>query len=200
MTETVAGAPEFDQNRRMKSIETLLVSLILLAVVPVVGGGCGQDSPSAPPVRDTVAAASTSDSMTVNRVLRTDDRFATLVSGLDSTGLDSILAGPGPYTLFAPPDSAFSALPAGTVPLLMTEEVSRLRAILAHHVIDGRVRLAALSDSAVVPTLNGDSLRFSAGDSSRTVEGATVVDGDVEVANGLIHVVDRVLRPPSTDE
>jgi uncharacterized surface protein with fasciclin (FAS1) repeats len=138
--------------------------------------------------------------MTVNRVLRTDDRFATLVSGLDSTGLDSILAGPGPYTLFAPPDSAFSALPAGTVPLLMTEEVSRLRAILAHHVVNGRVRLAALSDSAVVPTLNGDSLRFSAGDSSRTVEGATVVDGDVEVANGLIHVVDRVLRPPSTDE
>jgi uncharacterized surface protein with fasciclin (FAS1) repeats len=138
--------------------------------------------------------------MTVNRVLRTDSRFATLVAGLDSTGLDSILAGSGPYTLFAPPDSAFSALPAGTVPLLMTEEVSRLRAILAHHVVEGRVSVTALSDSVVVPTLNGDSLRLYATDSSLTIGNATVLDADVEVANGLIHVVDQVLRPPSTEE
>ena len=179
---------------------TPLALLAMLVFVVLVAEGCGQEPSSEALVRDTAAVAPKPDSMTVNRVLRTDERFATLVAGLDSTGLDSILGESGPYTLFAPPDSAFSALPAGTVPLLMTEEESRLRAILAHHVIDGQVRLAALSDSAVVPTLNGDSLRVLIADSSRTVGGATVVDGDVEVANGLIHVIDRVLRPPSTDE
>lgn len=190
MTETAAGTGRWP----------LLVSLIVLASVVVIGNGCEHDSSPETPVQDTVAAPPTPDSMTVARVLRTDNRFSTLVAGLDSTGLDSVLAGDGPYTLFAPPDSAFSALPAGTVPVLMTEEVSRLRAILAHHIVDGRVRIEELSDSASVPTLNRDSLRLYATDSSRTVGGATVVDSDVEVANGLIHVVDRVLRPPATDE
>ena len=190
MTEIVAGA----ERGPLLALSAVLVFVVL------VGGGCTQDAPPEPSVQDTVAVASTPDSMTVNRVLRTDSRFATLVAGLDSTGLDSILAGSGPYTLFAPPDSAFSALPAGTVPLLMTEEVSRLRTILAHHVIDGRVRMTALSDSVVVPTLNGDSLRLYATDSSLTIGNATVLDADVEVANGLIHVVDQVLRPPSTEE
>lgn len=190
MIETAAGAER----------GALLASVTLLAFVLLVGGGCGQEPPAETPDQDTVAATPKPDSMTVNRVLRTDDRFSTLVAGLDSTGLDSVLTGSGPYTMFAPPDSAFTALPAGTVPLLMTEEVSRLRAILAHHVVDGRVPVTALSDSTVLPTLNGDSLRVYAADSSRTVEGATVVDGNVEVANGLIHVIDRVLRPPSTDQ
>lgn len=190
MTEIVAGPEK----------RSLLASLTVLVFMVLIGGGCEHESSPEAPVQDTVAVTPTPDSMTVERVLRTDDRFSTLVAGLDSTGLDSILTGSGPYTLFAPPDSAFSALPAGTVPLLMTEEVSRLRAVLAHHVVEGRVEMTALSDSAVFPTLNGDSLRLYAGDSSRAVEGATVVDGDVEVANGLIHVVDRVLRPPATNE
>ena len=190
MTETIARAES----------GPLLTLLAMLLLAAMMAGGCGQDPPTTSPAQDTGAVTPQRDSMTVDRVLRTDNRFATLVAGLDSTGLDSILAGSGPYTLFAPPDSAFSALPAGTVPLLMTEEVSRLRAILAHHVVDGRVRVTALSDSAVLPTLNGDSLRVYAADSSRAVQGATVVDGDVEVANGLIHVIDRVLRPPSGEE
>jgi len=190
MTEIVVGAEQ----------RALLVSLTVLVFVGVIGGGCEHESSQTAPAQDTVSVTPMPDSMTVDRVLRTDDRFSILAAGLDSTGLDSILTGSGPYTLFAPPDSAFSALPAGTVPLLMTEEVSRLRAVLAHHVVEGRVHMTALSDSAVFPTLNGDSLRLYASDSSRAVGNATVVDGDVEVANGLIHVVDRVLRPPSTDE
>jgi len=190
MTEIVAGVEQ----------RALLASLTVLVFVGVIGGGCGHESSREAPDRDTASVTPTPDTMTVERVLRTDDRFSTLVAGLDSTGLDSILSGSGPYTLFAPPDSAFSALPTGTVPLLMTEEVSRLRAVLAHHVVEGQVQMTALTDSAVFPTLNGDSLRLYAGDSIRAVGSATVVDGDVEVANGLIHVIDRVLRPPSGEE
>jgi uncharacterized surface protein with fasciclin (FAS1) repeats len=122
------------------------------------------------------------------------------VQALDSTGLDSVLSTAGPYTLLAPPDTAFDALPQGTVPVLLTERQDRLRAILAHHVVDGRVPLRTGTDTLVVTTLGGDTLRVQGGDSARVVGAARILDGDVEAANGLIHVIDAVLRPPPPDD
>lgn len=158
---------------------------------------CTGEEPSTTAAPDTTAVPSRADSMSVTAVLRTDRRFSTLTTGLDSTGLDSTLAGNGPYTLFAPPDTAFAALPDGTMPLLLTEEVDRLRTVLAHHVVNERVTRAALTDATVLTTLSGDSLRVRVTDSTVTVGSAVVVDGDVSGSNGLIHVIDRVLRPPS---
>lgn len=156
---------------------------------------CGREEPKTPPESPpTVVAAS--DSMTVNSILRTDPRFSTLIAGLDSTRLDSILSSPGPYTVFVPPDSAFGILPDGTVSVLLTDRVDRLRTILAHHVVDGRLDLASLPDSGAIPTLGGDSLQVRRHDSTHAVGNADVIDGDISGANGLIHVVNRVLRPP----
>lgn len=146
---------------------------------------------------DSASLAGIPDSMTIDRVLRTDDRFSTLVAALDSTGLDSTLASDGPYTLLAPPDTAFAALPEGTMDVLLAERPDRLRTILAHHVVEGRVEAATLADAAPLVTLSGDSLRVRR-DSVLTIGPAEVVDDDVAVANGLIHVLDRVLPPPST--
>jgi len=179
-------------------------SLVQFGTALLVGGvllggmtGCAEEETAPPRAPDTAAVQSRVDSMSVNAVLRTDRRFSTLVTGLDSTGLDTTLAGAGPYTLFAPPDTAFAALPNGTMPLLLAEKRARLRTVLSHHVVNKRVTRAALTDSTVLSTLSGDSLRVRVTDSTMTVGSAVVVDGDVATGNGLIHVIDRVLRPPS---
>lgn len=170
----------------------------LLLVLALFVGGCGERGRTGD-TSDTPAITVMADSMTIDRVLRTDDRFSTLVAALDSTNLDSTLSEEGPYTLFAPPDSAFARLPDGTMEVLLTDRPDRLRAILAHHVVEGRVEAGRLADRTVLRTLGGDSLQVRR-DSALTVGPATVVDADVAVANGLIHVLDRVLPPPSLDE
>lgn len=138
--------------------------------------------------------------MTVNRILHTDDRFSTLVSGLDSTGLDSTLASQGPYTFFAPPNSAFEGLPDGTLPILLSDRRDRLRTLLSYHVVEGRVPLTTTSAPETLVTLTGDSLQIRSSDSTLTVENTRVLENNIEVANGLIHVIDAVLRPPEAGE
>ncbi len=169
--------------------------MAVLAVTAILIGGCGGEEPAEAP-GDAPDLTVTADSMTIDRVLRTDDRFSTLVAALDSTNLDSTLAGDGPYTLLAPPNSAFGRLPEGTMEVLLTKRPERLRTILAQHVVDGRVSSTDLDDASVLTTLSGDTLRVRR-DSAVAVGPATVVDGDVPVANGVIHVLDRVLPPPS---
>jgi uncharacterized surface protein with fasciclin (FAS1) repeats len=130
-------------------------------------------------------------------VLATDDRFSTLRAALDSTGLDSVLASEGPYTLFAPPNKAFEALPPGTMEALMTERPDRLRTILAHHVVERRLATEEPSEALAVQTMSGDTISLRPTQAGISVEGISVVDGDVAAANGLVHVVDRVLPPPA---
>jgi len=173
----------------------LLVGTILLALAAVMGA-CGGDAPSPQPEGAALDLAATPDTMTIDHILRTDARFSTLVAALDTTGLDSTLASAGPFTLFAPPDRAFAALPSGTVPALLGEEQDQLRRILTHHVIDGDVALSALSDAVPLITLAGDTLQVQVTDSVTTVGVTRLLDGDVEGANGRIHVIDGVLRPP----
>jgi len=172
-------------------------ALVLLGAT-LLFGACG-DSRSSDTTSNAPGLTVTADTMTIDRVLRTDERFSTLVAALDSTGLDSTLAQSGPYTLFAPPNTAFDDLPEGTIEVLMTERRGRLRTILAHHVVDGRVAAAALDTTSTLRTLSGDSLRVRR-DSTLRVGGATVVDHDVTTANGVIHVLDRVLPPPPEEE
>ena len=172
-----------------------LAVLVFASLLAACGTEEGPDE-TRPASADVVEGG---DSMTIDCVLRTDRRFSTLVRSLDSTGLDSVLSTAGPYTLLAPPDTAFDALPRGTVPALLTERPDRLRTILAHHVVDGRVPLRTGPDTGVVTTLGGDTLRVQRGDSARVAGAARILDGDVEAANGLIHVIDAVLRPPPDD-
>jgi uncharacterized surface protein with fasciclin (FAS1) repeats len=177
--------------------QTSFVVVCTVFAFAFVLAGCGSEESPEEADRSPVGLGSVPDSMTIDRVLRTDRRFSTLVRALDSTGLDSVLATEGPYTLFAPPDTAFAALPRGTVPALLAERRERLRTILAHHVVVGRVPLRTGAAPSLLPTLGGDTLRVRWGDTARVAGAARIVDGDVEAANGLIHVVDAVLPPPA---
>lgn len=118
--------------------------------------------------------------------------FTTLAGALETAGLVETLKGDGPFTVFAPTDDAFAALPEGTLEGLSEEE---LTAILTYHVVPGAVMSSDLSDGMTAATVEGSEVTFSVGDSVM-VGDATVTSADIEASNGVIHVIDSVLMPP----
>ncbi len=120
----------------------------------------------------------------------------TLVAAVTAAGLVETLSGTGPFTVFAPTNAAFAALPAGTVDnLLKPESKDKLTSILTYHVVSGNVMAAGLSDGQVVKTLNGQDLKVSIKDGKVMINGATVTAADLVGSNGVVHVVDGVLLP-----
>jgi transforming growth factor-beta-induced protein len=120
--------------------------------------------------------------------------FETLLAAVRAAGLEGALAGPGPFTVFAPTDAAFAALPPGTVEGLLADPEA-LRAVLLYHVVPGAVRAADVVGLTSAPTLNGASLRITVTNGEVRIEGARVVAADIEASNGVIHVIDAVLIP-----
>jgi uncharacterized surface protein with fasciclin (FAS1) repeats len=124
--------------------------------------------------------------------------FTTLAKALQAAGLADTLAGGGPYTVFAPTDEAFAKLPAGTLEMLLKpENKAKLQAILKYHVVAGDVRAAQVTKLSAAKTLEGGSLPVSVAGGITKVGSATVVDTDVTASNGVIHVIDTVLLPPT---
>jgi uncharacterized surface protein with fasciclin (FAS1) repeats len=120
----------------------------------------------------------------------------TLVAAVTAAGLVETLSGTGPFTIFAPTNAAFAALPAGTVEdLLKLENKEKLTSILTYHVVAGNVMSAQLSDGQKVATLNGQELTVAIKDGVVTINGAKVVAADLAGSNGVIHVVDGVILP-----
>lgn len=123
-------------------------------------------------------------------------QFETLVAAVQAADLADTLSGAGPFTVFAPTDAAFAALPEGTVAdLLKPENKARLVAILTYHVVPGAVTSGALAGKQLdAETVEGSALSIDATDGV-TVEGAKVVQADIVAENGVIHVIDKVLLP-----
>ncbi|WP_170432845.1 fasciclin domain-containing protein [Ruegeria arenilitoris] len=122
--------------------------------------------------------------------------FNTLVAAVQAAGLVDTLKGKGPYTVFAPTDEAFAALPEGTVEtLLLPENKDQLVAILTYHVVPAKVMSGDIAGKrAKVLTVQGERLSVNAKNGVK-VDGANVVQADIEASNGVIHVVDTVLIP-----
>jgi len=122
--------------------------------------------------------------------------FETLVAAVQAAELVDTLKGEGPFTVFAPTDEAFAALPEGTVEsLLLPENKDQLIAILTYHVVPGKVMSADIAGQELsVATVNGQEVAIVATDGV-TIDGATVVAADVEASNGVIHVIDSVILP-----
>lgn len=125
-----------------------------------------------------------------------NENFKTLVAAVTAAGLVDALAGEGPFTVFAPVDTAFQALPEGTVETLVKpENKETLTGILTYHVVAGLVHASDLSDGQVVTTLNGQTLAVSIQDGVVKINNATVIIPDVEASNGVVHAIDMVLMP-----
>lgn len=128
-------------------------------------------------------------------------KFKTLLAAAQAAGLVSTLKSDGPLTVFAPTDEAFKALPAGTVEsLLKPENKDKLAAILKYHVISGKV-LAAQAiklDGKSVGTVEGRDINVAVKSGKVNINNATVIMADVKASNGVVHVIDKVLLPPSS--
>ena len=122
--------------------------------------------------------------------------FTTLVAAVQAAGLVDVLKGDGPFTVFAPTDEAFAALPAGTVEtLLKPENKEQLVNILTYHVLPGKVMSGDIAGKSLEVTMvNGGTAKINASYGVK-IGGAKVVTADVEASNGVIHVIDAVILP-----
>jgi transforming growth factor-beta-induced protein len=125
-----------------------------------------------------------------------DGRFKTLVAAVQAAGLVDTLKGAGPFTVFAPTDEAFAKLPAGTVEGLL-KDPAKLKDILLYHVVAGNVMAADAAKLSAADTVLGQPITIKAADGKVMINDATVVIPDVKATNGVIHVIDSVLLPPS---
>ncbi len=122
--------------------------------------------------------------------------FRTLVTALQATGMAGALQGKGPFTVFAPTDSAFSNLAAGTLDSLMKPASrDRLAWILSCHIVEGRIEFERLTEISTIKTLHGELVRVFIDGQAVKIDGAQVVRSDVECLNGVIHMVDQVILP-----
>ncbi|NRB00114.1 MAG: fasciclin domain-containing protein [Rhodobacteraceae bacterium] len=123
--------------------------------------------------------------------------FGTLVAAVQAAGLVETLKGDGPFTVFAPTDEAFAALPEGTVEsLLLPENKEQLTAILTYHVVPGKVMSGDLTNNMMAATVEGSDVTIMT-EGGVMVQDANVVTADIETSNGVIHVIDKVIIPGS---
>ena len=128
--------------------------------------------------------------------------FETLVAAVTAAGLVDTLKGEGPFTVFAPSDEAFAALPEGTVESLLEDPEGALTDILLFHVVPGKVMAADVVglDGQQVETVGGNSFTVSLDGDKVMVDGSNVTATDIETSNGVIHVIDSVLIPGAGEE
>lgn len=130
-------------------------------------------------------------------VLATEtEALSTLVSAVKAADLVETLQSEGPFTVFAPTNEAFNALPEGTLEdLLKPENKEKLAGILKYHVVSGKVMSTDLEDGMTTATVAGNEITVKLADGNAMINDATVVSADVAASNGVVHVIDKVLLP-----
>jgi uncharacterized surface protein with fasciclin (FAS1) repeats len=142
------------------------------------------------------AAPSTVAAQDIVDVAAEAGTFTTLLAAAEAAGLVDVLRSEGPFTVFAPTDEAFAALPEGTIEALLAD-TEALAAILLYHVVPGRVLAADVVALESADTAQGSSIRISAYGDTVRINDATILAVDIEASNGVIHVIDSVILPPS---
>jgi uncharacterized surface protein with fasciclin (FAS1) repeats len=169
--------------------------------------GCSSDSDEAASATTSAAAPAASEMAsepamaepgTIVEVASANEDFETLVAAVTAAGLAETLSGEGPFTVFAPTDEAFDALPEGVLEaLLLPENKDALTSILTYHVVSGEV-MAADVTAGDVPTVEGSTIAITT-DGGVKVNESNVIATDVDASNGVIHVIDAVMVPPTVD-
>ena len=177
-----------------------LLLLLMLAVIVSVGfavAACGDDeettTTTAAPTTTTEAAMMDMD--IVDTAVAAGD-FTTLASLLETAGLVETLKGPGPFTVFAPTDEAFAAVPQETMDALAADPEGALTQVLTYHVVPGAVMAADVTDGLEAETVEGSMVTFTVSDGGVMINDANIVQTDIEASNGVIHVIDAVILPP----
>ncbi len=164
----------------MLNLNRRLLALAAVAAVTALTAGC----------------ATTPAPVTIADALAQTPSLSTLHGLVVKAGLNDTLKGPGPFTVFAPNNDAFKAVPAKTMDELAANP-DRLKAVLTYHLVPASV-MAAVVKNGPVKSVQGTNLVLSRAGTYVTVEGAMVVTADLKATNGIVHIVDRVLVPPAT--
>ena len=135
---------------------------------------------------------------TVVDIIVNSEDHTTLETAVLAAELADDLSGDGPFTVFAPTDAAFAALPDGTLDALLQDPTGALAQILLYHVVGAKALSTDLSDGQMITTLNGDSITVSFMDGNVYIDSAMVTVADLEADNGVVHVIDAVILPSST--
>ena len=178
----------------MKKIQ--LVSLALVAFAAPTLVSCNAPKETAEETADSTVVVEEVVSNTVVDIAVGSPDHTTLVTAVTAAGLVETLSGTGPFTVFAPTNAAFAALPAGTVEnLLKPENKEKLTSILTYHVVAGNVLSSQLTDGQKVATLNGQELTVAIKNGVVTINGTKVIAADLAGSNGVVHVVEGVILP-----
>ena len=175
------------------------VKLVALALVASIAfTACGSDSESTEETVTEETVVETEMATDIVALAVATEGFSTLVAALTAAGLVETLQGEGPFTVFAPNDAAFAALPEGLLEkLLLPENIAVLTSILTYHVVGAKV-LSTEVVAGDAASVEGSNLALAT-DMGVMVNDATVIKADVEASNGVIHVIDKVLVPPTVD-
>lgn len=126
-----------------------------------------------------------------------NENLSTLVAAVKAAGLVETLQSAGPFTVFAPTNEAFAALPAGTLEsLLKPENKAKLTSILTYHVVPAKVMSGDLSNGQKAKTVEGEEVKVTMNNQGVMINDAKVVAADVSASNGVVHVIDKVILPP----
>ncbi|MCX8278276.1 MAG: fasciclin domain-containing protein, partial [Dehalococcoidia bacterium] len=176
-------------------------SILLLGAITMVLAACSSEDEATQTMAPTPQPELTQEMVNDEAVSKTivdiaveDGRFGTLVTALQAAGLVDTLSGEGPFTVFAPTDDAFAALPDGIVAGLL-EDVPALTEVLTYHVVSGSVLAEQVVGLTSATTLQGSDVEVSLVDDSVMIDGAKVIITDIVGSNGVIHVIDAVLLP-----
>ena len=181
----------------MKRPIVFTLLLVIALLVAACGTPAAAPAPTATPVPPVPTATPEPVMLDIVDTAVANGSFTTLVTAVTEAGLVETLKGEGPFTVFAPTDAAFAALPEGTIASLLADPTGALTDILLYHVVAGKVMAADVlgMDGEHVETAGGGMLTISIVDGNVKINDATVVIADVETSNGVIHVIDVVLLP-----
>ena len=186
--------------KRFTVIPMLLIvtALILAACAPSAPAEAPAEAPAQPEPQPT--AISEPEPMDIVDIAIADGRFDTLVAAVQAADLVDTLKGEGPFTVFAPTDDAFAALPDGTLDsLLLPENKQALTDILLYHVVSGKVMAADVVGLESATTVLGKDVAIKVDMGNVYINDAKVIITDIETSNGVIHVIDSVILPPSEE-
>jgi uncharacterized surface protein with fasciclin (FAS1) repeats len=130
----------------------------------------------------------------ITQIVNVDKKMTTLKKGIIASGLDKILSGWGPFTLFAPSDLAFEKLEKGVLDnLLRPENKAKLEDVLNYHIVSGKINFKDLQEGEKLKTVSGKELQVNVKNDTVTIEGAKIQIGDVRASNGVIHSLEEVM-------
>lgn len=195
---TATPEPEEEDATSTGSSTTVTDTEEITATTPVTGTEPVSESDT-PTETESMSNGSSAGGGSVNLIaeLEAEGNFTTLVEALQAAGLDDALSDAGPFTIFAPTDAAFAALPSGAVDQLLSNPTGQLTQILLFHVLPGKVMAEDVTDGMQATTQQGKAVNFEVANGDIKVNGANVVVPDLEATNGVVHAIDAVILPPS---